>query len=288
MIVWALFAGRIIQGVAGSATWVIGFSLLCNNVDRENVASAMGRATSFVTAGVVGGPATSGVLLQMFGYWTAWSLPLVILTLDIIARIIMIEPRAAVSAKVSNNDSKSCDILVDNQIDTPDESTALISDAQSTAKPELGETGLESDEKWTYFKALLSDPRVWVSGMNIFVTSILMSGMNNTLPVHVRDVFGWNSFMISMMFFCLQVPNIILGGPAGWLRGRLGVRGPTTLGWVAVIPLILLLGIPGEPHFPWAGRERAGKAIFATTLLTLGSVLPLVRGSGNVQLACES
>lgn len=247
----------------------------------------MGKATSFVTAGVVGGPATSGVLLQMFGYWTAWSLPLVVLTLDIIARLIMIEPRAAVSAKVSNNVAKSCDTLIGNQNDTPDESTALISDAQSTAK-ELDETGFESDEKWNYFKALLSDPRVWVSGMNIFVTSVLTAGMNNTLPVHVRDAFGWNSFMISAMFFCLQVPNIILGGPAGWLRGRLGVRGPTTFGWVAVVPLILLLGIPGDPHFPWAGRERAGKAIFASTLLALGSVLPLVRGSGNVQLACES
>lgn len=248
----------------------------------------MGKATSFVTAGVVGGPATSGVLLEMFGYWAAWSLPLLIVTLDIVARVIMIEPRAAALTKVSKNDSTSCDTLIDHQNDTPDESTALISDTQSTAKQDLGETELESDDKWNYFKILLSDPRVWVSGMNIFVTSILTSGMNNTLPVHVRDAFGWNSFLISTMFFCLQVPNIILGGPAGWLRDRIGVRGPTTFGWLVVIPLILLLGIPGNPHFPWAGREKAGKAIFASTLLTLGGVLPLVRGSGNVQLACES
>jgi hypothetical protein len=31
---------------------------------------------SFVTAGIVGGPTVSGALLQLFGYWAAWSLPL--------------------------------------------------------------------------------------------------------------------------------------------------------------------------------------------------------------------
>lgn len=224
----------------------------------------------------------------MFGYWTAWSLPLLILTFDIIARLIMIEPQPDLSAEVSKNDSKSCDALINNQNDTPDESTALLPDTRPSTKQDLGEPDLEKDDKWRYFQTLFSDPRVWVSAMNVFSTSVLMSGMNSTLPVHLRDAFGWNSFLVSMMFFCLQIPNIVLSAPAGWFRDRVGLRGPTTFGWAASIPLVLLLGMPGDSHFPWAASEGAGKAIFACTLFTLGSVLPLVRGSGNVQLACES
>ncbi|CAG7918445.1 unnamed protein product [Penicillium olsonii] len=273
--VWALFTGRVLQGAAGAGTWVVGFALLANNVDKKNLGASMGMAMSFVTAGMVGGPTVSGALLQMFGYWTAWSLPLLVLALDIFARLIMIEPRNPIKdLKIPENSGTN---------DSPAESTALLSDSAHTKPNDYGAED-KGDQKRAFYKAMLSEARVLISVANVVVVAALMSGINNTLPVHLRDVFGWKSFLISMMFFCLQVPNIVLSGPAGWLRDRLGLRGPTTFGWAATVPLILLLGAPGDSHFPWAG-DAAGKSIFAGSLLALGSVLPLVRGVGAVQLA---
>jgi len=247
----------------------------------------MGMAMSFVTAGMVAGPTISGALLQLFGYWSAWSLPLAVLALDIIARLVMIEPRSKLSKSPSNNGIKPSSTLISNNDEAPEESTALLSDATSTVKQNDYEMENKGDQKQKYYKAMLSDARVLIAMANVLVVSSLMSGINNTLPVHLRDAFGWKSFLISMMFFCLQVPNIVLSGPAGWLRDRLGLRGPTTFGWVAIVPLILLLGVPGDSHFPWAGGDAAGKSIFTSSLLALGSALPLVRGVGAVQLACE-
>ncbi|CAG8424006.1 unnamed protein product [Penicillium salamii] len=278
--VWVLFTGRVLQGAAGAGTWVVGFALLANNVDKKNLGASMGMAMSFVTAGMVGGPTVSGALLQMFGYWTAWSLPLLVLALDIIARLIMIEPRPS-----SDKDLKTPDNSIGDE-SSPEESTALLSDAQPTKQNDYGVED-KGDQKRKYYKAMLSEARVLISLANVVVVASLMSGINNTLPVHLRDVFGWKSFLISMMFFCLQVPNILLSGPAGWLRDRLGLRGPTTFGWVATVPLILLMGVPGDSRFPWASGDAAGKSIFSSSLLALGSVLPLVRGVGAVQLACK-
>ncbi|KAG0154135.1 hypothetical protein PDIDSM_1515 [Penicillium digitatum] len=281
--VWLLFAGRILQSMAGTATWVVGFAFLANNVDKKHLGQSRGMAMSFVTAGMVGGPTVSGAILQVFGYWAAWSLPLVVLVLDIVARLVMIEP--GLGAKKINPLSKPAGKSVLGTDGSPEELTALLSDTSSTI--ESNDCGEETkhDLKHEYYRIMLSDPRVLTSLANVVVVSSLMSGINNTLPVHLRQAFGWKSLLVSMMFFCLQVPNIVLSGPSGWLRDRIGIRGPTVFGWLAMIPLILILGIPGDSHFPWAREDTAGKSIFTSSLIALGSILPLVRGAGAVQLA---
>ncbi|KAJ5780516.1 Tetracycline resistance protein TetA/multidrug resistance protein MdtG [Penicillium paradoxum] len=281
--VWVLFLGRILQSAAGSATWVVGFALLANNVDKKHLGKSMGMAMSFVTAGMVAGPTVSGTLLQLFGYWAAWSLPLVVLLLDIIARLIMIEP--AKGLRKTKPSSKPAGTSILNSDGAPEESTALLSDSSAAIKPDDAEMENKPDLKHEYYTIMLTNPRVLTSLSNIVVVSSLMSGINNTLPVHLRQAFGWKSLLISMMFFCLQVPNIALSGPAGWLRDHIGLRGPTVFGWVASIPPLLLMGLPGDRHFPWAGSDAAGKSIFTTSLIGLGAVLPLVRGAGAVQLA---
>ncbi|KAJ5408415.1 hypothetical protein N7509_002298 [Penicillium cosmopolitanum] len=277
---WVLFLGRVLQSLCGSATWVVGFALLASNVDRKNLGSSMGTAMSFVTAGTVAGPTLSGSLLQLFGYWAAWAIPIVLLTLDIIGRLVMIEPKIQspnISTPSSDLGSKSSDATPNNDEEALDESTTLL----SSPSPTLEQGG----STYAYFRTFFSDSRVLVGLANILIVASLLSGINNTLPVHLREAFGWNSLLVSAMFFCIQIPNILLGGLAGWLRDRLGLRRPTTLGWLTIVPLILLLGAPGDPRFPWAKGDAAGKPLFTGCAIALGSVLPLVRGVGAVQLA---
>lgn len=282
-VVWVLFLGRVLQSLAGSATWVVGFALLASNVNRKNLGSSMGTAMSFVTAGTVAGPTLSGALLQLFGYWSTWSLPIVLLVLDIIGRLIMIEPmieRRNMSNPSSDFGSKSSDATPNNDDSEGfDESTTLLSNVSPSEEQFHG--------KYAFFRTFLSDARVLSGLANILIVASLLSGINNTLPVHLREAFGWNSLLVSTMFFCIQIPNILLGGLAGWLRDRLGLRRPTTIGFLFIVPLLLFLGIPGDPRFPWAGGDAAGKPLFTGCAIALGSALPLVRGVGAVQLACE-
>ncbi|KAJ5751221.1 hypothetical protein N7533_008249 [Penicillium manginii] len=254
---WVLFLGRVLQSLSGSATWVVGFALLATNVKRKKPRIINGNG-------------------NLFGYWATWSLPIVLLTFDIIGRLLMIEPQ---NVSTPGSDlAKSSDATPNNDdLEVLDESTTLL----SNASPNFEQNG----GRWAYFRAFLSDARVLTGLANILIVASLLSGINNTLPVHLREAFGWNSLLVSTMFFCIQIPNILLGGIAGWLRDRLGLRRPTTLGWLVIVPLILLLGAPGDPRFPWASGDTAGKPIFTGCAIGLGSVLPLVRGVGAVQLA---
>jgi MFS family permease len=88
---YLFFLGRMVQGIAGSLVWIVGFATVAETVGDDSVGSVMGIVTSFAHAGIISGPMVSGFLFGLAGYWAAWSVPLAVLTVDIIARLIMVE-----------------------------------------------------------------------------------------------------------------------------------------------------------------------------------------------------
>lgn len=252
---------------------------------------------SFVTAGVVSGPMVGGTLLELLGYWPAWSVPLVVLVLDIIARLVLVEPRDLPSSSPSSTTgSPDPDSLIkDTSVsvtERSDETTNLLSASIDTRRSAA--TAADDDEPKlngppaspNYYRVMLTNPHILTALANVLATASLVTGFNNTLPVHLREAFGWGSLPTGMMFLCLQAPAVVLAGPAGWLRDRVGLRNPATLGWIICTPLLLLLGIPGDSKFPWASGEAGGKPMFACCLLAFGTFSMLIRGAGPVQMAC--
>ncbi|GFF28525.1 MFS transporter, putative [Aspergillus udagawae] len=246
--VWTLFMGRTMQACSGSATWIIGFATLADNVGQEHMGKVLGLAMSFVTAGMTLGPVVSGALLQLAGYWTAWSAPLVLLALNSTARMLMLEKEKAVEEPTASNEERA-PLLASTrpECEIPDQSghTSII----------------------TFYGVLLSDARIITGLLNTFLFSVILSGFDATLPLHLQDIFGWSSLPI-----------------VGWLRDRIGIRYPTALGWVLIAPLLWTIGVPGVPGSPWASSEAYGKAIFVGGIVGIGAASPLVRGAGMFQL----
>ncbi|KAJ5912848.1 Tetracycline resistance protein TetA/multidrug resistance protein MdtG [Penicillium tannophilum] len=51
----------------------------------------MGIAVTVVNVAVVSGPTISGLLLEFAGYWITWTVPLVVLVIDLVARLLLSE-----------------------------------------------------------------------------------------------------------------------------------------------------------------------------------------------------
>jgi MFS family permease len=251
-IVAALYAGRVLQALSGSAAWIVCLAILTENAGEGNVGKIMGISMSFVMIGTVGGPIIAGTVLELQGYWAAWSIPLVALAVNIIARLVMIDP---VQQASPHEYSKA----------HPDQ-------ASSSAR---------------FYSIMLRDLRIWASLATSIYYPVVLSGFNATLPVHLREVFDWGSLELGMVLFLLQIPSIFLGPLSGWLRDHVGLRYPTALGWAAQAPLILLLGIPGDPHFPWASAEHHGKPLFISCMAGIGIALPLIQGAGFLHTLCK-
>ncbi|KAL4876155.1 major facilitator superfamily domain-containing protein [Aspergillus karnatakaensis] len=264
--VWLLMVGEIFQSLASCSVWIVAQATLVDNISENNKGKVLGTAMSFITTGIFAGPMVSGVLLQLLGYWPAWSAALLLLSVDILARLLMIENRPRIT----------------NQTQPTDEQTALLPEIPESDDSDSNPTGPVSHHG--FYRIMLSNLRVLAGLFNTLFLSMVLAAFDTTLPLHVRAVFGWDSLPVGLLFFSLQVPSIIFGPAIGHLRDRTGLRGTTTVGCALMVPLLWLLGVPGK-ELPWGKLEgRDGEAVYITAIIGLGFALALTRGAGSIQM----
>lgn len=293
--VWALYLGRVLQAVAGSAAWLVCNGMITENAGEGRLGTVMGLSTSFITIGTVSGPMLGGVLLGWFGYWAAWSVPMALLFLDMIARFVMREPECHLLESPSLFDKvKDIEPNILDVKEIPTETSPLLSPSSSTTEvdsdSEMG-AGSDSDsiaETRNFYAVMLRDVGIWTSILNTIVQAAVRAGFNATLPVHLRNTFGWGPSSVGATFFALLVPVVFLSPLLGWVRERVGVRYPTTIGWALLCPLLCCLGIPGS-GIPWlSGNRRTEQAVYIVCICGIGLFLPFIQGAGALQMRCES
>jgi len=86
-----LVAARILQGVAGTITWVTGMALLSDVTPPEQRGRAMGTVFAFANAGLVAGPPLSGWLIEAFGPRSPYVVAAGLVALDAAARALLLE-----------------------------------------------------------------------------------------------------------------------------------------------------------------------------------------------------
>lgn len=286
--VWALYLGRLLQAIAGSAAWIVCLAILTKKAGEGNVGKMMGLSMSFVMLGTVGGPVVAGVLLEWQGYWSAWSVPLTILVVDIIARLIMIEPSPpTVDSCLENGSSAITHNGAPAAIENTETSPLLSHQVRNSETCSRDGDNRSAAPASGFYCRMLGDARILASVANTIVHSAIIAGFETTFPVHLRQVFNWGPSSVGLIFFTLQVPAIFFGPVSGWLRDRFGIRYPTMAGWVLVAPLIWLLGIPGNLNYPGADAKGHGKAIFILSTAGIGMAMPLILGAGFVHTISE-
>ncbi|KAI9037141.1 putative MFS multidrug transporter [Aspergillus affinis] len=253
-----LFIGRLIQAIASSFIWVVGYATIADNVQPENLGKTYGFVSVVVGAGTSGGPIIAGVLFELGGYWLAWSSAFVIIFFDIIFRLLMLErPRSITDDENPENDP-------------------LLSGTGGDSAVEE-KTGLQ-------FYLYMFRHRKFVCGALSYLTfAILTTSFDTTLPLHVRDVFGWKSMLAGLMFFAFQGPGIVLSPLCGWLKDRVGTRWPTTVGFIGVAPVMWLLGTPGDDRFPWINEGNRGQVIYTVAMTGVGILTCLLNGAGTIE-----
>ncbi|KAE8312249.1 MFS general substrate transporter [Aspergillus transmontanensis] len=276
-----LFLGRILQSLAGSVVWILGLSTIADHVAPDHLAKTMGIVDSFISAGTIAGPVVSGLIFKAFGYWPTWAVPLVVLALDLVARLVMIDSQ------------HGHPVINDPEVPTspwsPDlceERRSLLSD--TTVYEEYGsDEPLKPDQSNTpanFYHIMFKNRRVVTALLtSMGITSVMVS-FDATLPLHVHRRFGWDTAQTSMLFLILQLPSIFIGPLAGWLRDRVGTRIPTAISLCALAPCLLLLGVPGDSRFPWASAESYGPFIYVLTLFVIGFMIPFLGGIGVLEV----
>lgn len=246
--------------------------MLTDAAGSKHLGKALGSAGSFITAGVLTGPVVSGALLQWTNYWTAWAAPLVLLGICFVARFAMLEERPTEKAKSSPEDHQSTD-----------ETAPLIAtDAINGGHTTIDAEEVKASPSRGFYSIMFSRGSTYAALLNVTAFSMIISGFDTTLPVHLRDEFGWRPAPIGSIFLGIQVPSMIMAPFVGWMRDRIGLRWPTAIGWLCSAPLFWFLGVPSQDGFLGIGAGTRGQAAFVATIIALGIIWSFVRGGESL------
>lgn len=264
------FGGRVLQGISGSGAWIVGLATAADTVGPERIGTTMGFLMAFVNAAMVTGPMVSGLILEMAGYWFTWSVPVVILVIDIVARLLMVEKKGNEDATKSLADA--------------DESDPLL---ESSREEENGEDDTTTPTA-NFWRTMLSNSRVMTALLIGVWGPTLNTSFNATLPLHVLDIFGWGPSRVGLMFSLLALPGLPISPVAGYLRDRIGTRTPATIALALQGMFLVLLGFAGNKQFGWSSVAGRGQALYIFCCIVFGTLRPFVSGIGPVELTCES
>lgn len=260
-----LLLGRVMQSIAGSAVWIIGFATVANTVSPKHMGSAMGLIMSFANSGTISGPAVSGMLYEAVGYWVLWSIPLLILVIDLVARVLMIESPSGTSSSASS------------------------SHALETHSPLLFQGNQEAPSGiGSFWRSLLCNGRILICLLITFSSMTVSTSLYATLPLHIQEKFKWGPSSAGLLFAGLAVPGILVGPLAGWVRDMVGARYPAVIGAILQALFLSLSGIAGSDSFSWSSAQTGGKGIYSTSVIAIGILRPFVSGIAPAELTAAA
>ncbi|KAJ5965807.1 Tetracycline resistance protein TetA/multidrug resistance protein MdtG [Penicillium waksmanii] len=268
-----LFIGRVIQGVAASAVWIVGFATIADAVGQENSGTVMGLTMSFVNVGMISGPAAAGLLLEVGGYWIAWLTPLLILIIDLAARLVMIEYPLKDPSPLPKEESGETPRTA--EISQTTETACLLSPQQETVH-----TYTATD----FWRIMMCDPRA-LTVLSVVTSGTAVAGsFEATLPLHVQETFGYGPGTTGFLFSALVIPGLLISPLAGWIRDRIGIRLPAVISLTLQAALLGLLGIAGSDRVSWASAQSWGGTIYTASIFAIGACRPITSGMGPVEL----
>lgn len=253
-----LFAGRVLQGISGSGAWIVGLATAADTVSEDDIGKVMGFIMSCVNAGIVTGPTVSGLILETAGYWLTWSVPVVILIIDIVARLLMIE--------------------------TPRNSNAKGTETESLLSPQDPQ---HLPVERNFWRVMLTNSRVITAFLICVWGASLNTSLSATIPLYVQRTFEWGPARTGQLFLLLAVPGLIIGPLVGWLRDRVGTRLPATITIGLQSMTLALLGLVTLAHIEGDGVDKQDQAYYVTCIIMLGLIKPGLDGNAPVELTCE-
>lgn len=269
--------GRILQGLSAAIVWTVGLALMVDTVGKEKIGSAMGWVSSAMSLGILVGPLLGGVVLEQSGYYSVFAICFGLLGVDMLLRSAMVERKKAKiwipildsqrpstidlcfvpatsglsgdasKAELTSSLHKQASVIGDTS-----NSNSTSSRTESGQTQELHAVIFNQSESPTVpsprklskhmppFITLLASRRLLAALWACAVQAMIITAFDSTLPIRVRDIFGWDSLGGGLIFIPLILPNFA-SVPIGSYADRYGPRWLCTIGFLFGSPCIVLL-----------------------------------------------
>ncbi|KAJ8468454.1 hypothetical protein ONZ45_g17237 [Pleurotus djamor] len=263
-VYWLMVIARVLQGISSAMVWVVGLALLCDCTPTNIIGRQLGIAMSGLSIGIIVGPPLGGVLYDRFGFRGPMIFGIAAAFLDLIGRLLIIEPQdlerlkernelAAVTqpeapATVPASDS----ILVSNGNDT-NRTDDIVMDMTPmpamTDTPELVEEARKEVSTLTFSQVLLklsTSPRALSAVAISLSMGLIIAMIEPAIPLHLANVWGLSPSKIGIVLIAGFAPSLLASPISGYLCDKFGPEWIMLIGLILSIPWWLLLIIRRE------------------------------------------
>ncbi|KAF9975581.1 hypothetical protein BGZ73_000697 [Actinomortierella ambigua] len=249
---WVLVVARLAAGLAGGTVMTLGFALLSDTFPANQLGEQMGKALIGQTLGLMLGPPVGGALDENIGPKAPFVLCIIFIAIDLIARLLIIEPRAAKIKQIrafekekrqtkQQNDGATAEKVMEDPLELATTATLTpcndekADDAQSQGRP----------PKTTLWK-LLRHPRLFTALVVSFVQAFVVSAIEPVLPLYLEREFGASKTKVGLIFLSLSIPTIV-APLAGAFSDRHGARWMVAFFATVCAVVSVVMGVPNLP-----------------------------------------
>ena len=199
---------------------------------------------------------------------------------DFILRVLMIEKKAA--SKYTNTQAQSSSSDTDEDVERTEQTPLLPKNPSQTNWHRL-----TKPKNWLTrtipILLLFRHPglctAIWIG----FMQSILLGAFDATIPLVASEQLGFDSLKAGLLFLPLGAADFLLGPVFGWGVDRYGTRLFSVLGFIWLVPTLVLLRLPTEPYI--VGHLDIGRliALFSSMLALNGVGLAIINSPSIVE-----
>lgn len=241
---------------------------LAENIGSKNMGKVSGLTSTLSAGGTTFGPLLAGILFEAGGYWCAWAGAAAFLLLDIIMRLLMKEKPVKFS-----------------RVDENGEREPLIANDRPSADGEQCDHSPSDARGWRFHVHVFRQTRFSAGVYCAYVFALLIGCFESTLAVHVRSTFGWGALHVGVLLAMVQGPGMVLAAPVGLLKDRIGSRIPTTVGFLTLVPFVILSGAAGDNRLSLGVIGSWGRTLYGVCIGAIGCLTCLLNGVGSIEAA---
>ncbi|KAG0321739.1 hypothetical protein BGZ99_003710 [Dissophora globulifera] len=290
---WILIISRLFAGLAGGATTTLGFTLLSDTYPSNRLGAEMGKVMIGQTLGLMAGPPLGGILHDRVGDKAPYVFCIVLIAIDLIARLLIVEPRSAKVKAIREFHEQQQQLQHEQQQQQQQhqQQQQLLEQGDTLGKkdgavinsPEaVSPTATPSTVKVTTLVGLLTNMRLVTALAVGFLQAFPIAALEPVLPLYLEERFRLSQTQIGVIFLAFSIPTLV-APIAGWFSDRHGAKIMSGVAIASFSGIVVILGIPGMPL--WAiivllFGIGATTAIFTTPVL--GEISAAARVTGMV------
>ncbi|KAF9209561.1 hypothetical protein BGZ49_003346 [Haplosporangium sp. Z 27] len=235
---WLLLIARFCAGLAGGTMMTLGFALLSDTYPANQLGVQMGKVMIGHTLGIMAGPPLGGILQDHLGVKAPYVFCLILIAIDLCARLLIIEPRSE-KIKAIKEFERQMEQARQEQQKPEDTNSSLGETLTCPSTP-------KKPAKLSTIKSLLTNKRLATALLVSFLDAFLVAAIEPVLPIYLQKRFNLSETLIGIVFLALSIPTIV-SPVAGWISDKHGgkIMSIIAIGLCAVF--VILLGLSHNP-----------------------------------------